>query len=170
MKPVSIDLGSGPRKLPGVFGFDLYLREGVDVVCDLERDLPIKADAVDVMLCSHVMEHIRNFVPLMEEIYRVCRDGAEVRISVPYYTSKGAFRDPTHVRYFTEDTFQHFEPPTYGVKTDFRIEEVKFDLRKPFRWFPRYLQKRCRRYLWNVVDNMQVTLRAVKAATRGINR
>ena len=82
---------------------------------------------------------------------------------MPYYTSRGAFRDPTHVRYITEDTFQYFEPPTdYGIRTNFRIEGIRYDVRKPFRWFPSYFKKRCRRYLWNVVDNMYVTLRAIK--------
>ena len=86
-----------------------------------------------------------------------------MRVIVPYYTSRGAFRDPTHVRYITEDTFQYFGPPTpYGVRTNFRIEKIDYDVRKPFRYFPQYLQKRFRRYLWNVVDNMSVTLRVVK--------
>lgn len=54
---------------------------------------------------SHVIEHVANLVGLMEEVYRVCKSGAVVEIVVPYYTSRGAFRDPTHVRYITEDTF-----------------------------------------------------------------
>lgn len=88
-----------------------------------------------------------------------------MRVVVPYYTSRGAFRDPTHVRYITEDTFQYFEPPTsYGVRTNFRIEKIEYDVRKPFRYFPQYLQKRFRRYLWNVVDNMTVTLRTIKGS------
>jgi hypothetical protein len=67
------------------------------------------------------------------------------------------------VRYIAEDTFQYFEPPTaYGIRTNFSIEKIVYEVRKPFRWFPLYLQKRCRRYLWNVVDNMHVTLRARK--------
>jgi len=136
---------------------------GVDAVCNFERALPLKASSVDVVHLSHTVEHIRDLVRFMEEIYRICRPGAEVRVVVPYYTSRGAFRDPTHVRYITEDTFQYFEPPTpYGVGTDFRIEKIEYDVRKPFRYFPRYLQKRFRRYLWNVVDNMTVILRAVK--------
>lgn len=99
----------------------------------------------------------------MEEVYRICKSGGEVHVAVPYYTSRGAFRDPTHVRYITEDTFQYFEQPTdYGIRTDFRIETITYDVRKPFRYLPEYFQKRCRRYLWNVVDNMYVTLRAVK--------
>ncbi len=163
MRPVIVDLGCGSRKLPGAFGLDRRRMPGVDLVCELEQELPLKTNSVDVMHLSHIVEHIRDLIGFMEEVYRVCRPGAEIRVVVPYYTSRGAFRDPTHVRFITEDTFQYFEPPTdYGTKTNFRIEKIEYEVRKPFRFFPKYLQKRFRRYLWNVADNMSVTLRAVK--------
>jgi len=147
----------------GAFGLDRRKERGVDVICDFEHAVPLKTNAVDVVYMSHIMEHIKDLIPFMEEVYRVCRPGAEVRVIVPYYTSRGAFRDPTHVRFIAEDTFQYFEPPTnYGIKTNFKIEKIEYDVRKPFRYFPQYFQKRFRRYLWNVVDNMRVTLRAVK--------
>lgn len=163
VKPVMIDLGCGRNKLPNTFGFDCRLEPGVNTLCDIERPLPLKNDSVDLVQLSHVMEHMRDLIAFMEEVYRVCKPGAEVRVAVPYYTSRGAFRDPTHVRYITEDTFQYFEQPTdYGVRTNFRIEAIRYDMRRPFRHCPEYLQKRFRRYLWNVADNMYVTLRVVK--------
>jgi ubiquinone/menaquinone biosynthesis C-methylase UbiE len=147
----------------GAFGFDQRPQPGVNVACNIESPLPLQNECADLVYMSHVIEHVSNLVGLMEEVYRVCKPGAAVEIVVPYYTSRGAFRDPTHVRYITEDTFQYFEPPTdYGIRTNFSIEKIVYEVRKPFRWFPRYLQKRCRRYLWNVVDNMLVTLRARK--------
>lgn len=164
---VIIDLGAGPQKYPGSFGLDILLREGVDVICNLEHGIPIRSETVDFIFSAHVVEHIRNFIPLMEEIYRICKPGAEVWISVPYFASRAAFNDPTHVNYFTEVTWQYFEPPTYGIKTNFRIESIVFATRRPFCWFPEYIQKRFfRRYFWNVCEGMTVTLRAVKETER----
>ena len=163
MKPIVIDLGCGANKIDGALGFDRRVQPGVNVVCNMEQQLPIRSSSVDGVHLSHIVEHVRELVPFMEEVYRVCKAGAEVRVVAPYYTSRGAFRDPTHVRFIAEDTFQYFEPPTdYGIATHFRIERIDYDYRKPFRFFPRYVQKRCRRYLWNVVDNLTVTLRVVK--------
>ena len=163
MSPVIVDLGCSSTKLEGAFGLDRRRTPDVDVICDFERGLPLKTSSVDMVYMSHLIEHIRDLLKFMEEVYRVCRSGAEVRIVVPYYTSRGAFRDPTHVRFIAEDTFQYFESPTdYGVRTNFRIERIEYDVRKPFRYFPKWLQKRFRRYLWNVVDSMVVRLRAVK--------
>jgi predicted SAM-dependent methyltransferase len=160
-----LDLGCGPNKIEGAFGIDKRAVPGVDLVCDIEQPLPFQTSAVHVVWLRHVIEHVRDLIGLMEEVYRISGDGGIVEVIVPYYTSRGAFRDPTHVRYVTEDTFQYFEPPTdYGVRTNFRIERIVYDVRKPFRWFPAYLQKRCRRYLWNVVDSMHVTLRVVKTS------
>jgi ubiquinone/menaquinone biosynthesis C-methylase UbiE len=136
----------------------------VNALCDIERLLLLKSNCADVVHLSPVMERVRDLIPFMEEVYRVCKSGAEVQVAVPYYTSRGAFRDPTPVRYITEDTFQYFERPTdYGAQTDFRIEAVRYDTRKPFRYLPEYVRKRCRRHLWDVVENIYVTLRMVKS-------
>jgi len=136
----------------------------VNALCDIEWRLLLKSNCADVVHLSHVMERVRDLIPFMEEVYRVCKSGAEVQVAVPYYTSRGAFRDPSHVRYITEDTFQYFDRPTdYGVQTDFRIEAVGSDTRKSFRYLPEYARKRCRRHLWNVAENMYVTLRVVKS-------
>jgi predicted SAM-dependent methyltransferase len=158
--PVILDLGCGKSKVRGAWGIDIRKEAGVQVLTDIERRLPFKSNSVDVVWLRHVIEHVRDLIGLMEEVSRICRPGGKVEIVVPYYTSRGAFRDPTHVRYITEDTFQYFEPPTdYGINTNFRIEKISYDMRKSFRWLPAYFQKRCRRHLWNVVDNMHVTLR-----------
>ena len=165
MESVIIDLGCGDNKIEGAIGVDVRPGPGVDVVCDLERGLPFKSGCAHIVSASHILEHMRDMIGLMEEIFRICRPNAVVEIVAPYYTSQGAFRDPTHLRYLSEDTFLYFEPPTgYGIRTHFRIEKIRFGTRRPFRYFPEFIQKRCRRFLWNVVDNLYVTLRAVKDA------
>ena len=131
---------------------------------DIERPLLQTSNRADVVHVSHVMERVRDLIPFMEAVYRVCKSGAEFQVAVPYYTARGAFRDPSHVRFITEDTFQYFERPTdYGVQTEFRIEAVRYDTRKPFRYLPEHVRKRCRRHFWNVVENRYVTLLEVKS-------
>src|SRR5271165_4184513 len=39
----------------------------------------------------------------MKELYRVCEDGATIRIAVPYHRHENFFNDPTHVRAVTAD-------------------------------------------------------------------
>ena len=168
MRRIVLDLGCGSNKRPGATGLDCRPEKGVDIVCDLERPLPLADEVADEVHAHHVLEHVRDLVQLMEEIYRVCRPGAMVHVSGPYYTSRGAFRDPTHVRFLTEDTFQYFEVPTdYGIRTTFVIEQIDYEVRRPFRYLPSFVIKYCRRHLWNVVDQFWVTLRAVKGDPSG---
>src|SRR5262249_28030619 len=108
-KHVRLDLGAGRVKRDGYLSVDKIRTEGVDVVCKLEWKLPFLDDTVDEVFSRHLFEHIQNLIPLFEEVYRVCRSGARVIINVPYYTSVKAYKDPTHVNFFTERTFEYFE-------------------------------------------------------------
>ena len=158
-----LDIGCGSNKVPGATGFDKRSCKDVDVICDFEYGLPIKDSRIAVVYLRHVIEHVGDLVHLMEELYRVCKKDAMVYIEAPYYSSRGAFRDPTHLHFISEDTFQYFEyPADYEVKTNFKIESIRYGYRRPFKYFPEYIRKRFRRYLLNVVDNFHVTLRAVK--------
>jgi predicted SAM-dependent methyltransferase len=161
---VVIDIGCGAYKQPGTIGIDRRLLPGVNVVCDYERGLPFKDGSVQGAYSIHSVEHMRDLITFMEELYRVCAPGAQVYIRTPYYTSRKAFVDPTHVRFMTEESFEYFKHPNYyGLKTNFRTVSISYSMRKPFKFLPAYFQKRCRRYLWNVCEEMTVVLEAVKA-------
>ena len=164
---VILDVGCGAFKQPGTIGVDCRLLPGVNVVCDFEHGLPFKDGSVHFAYSIHSIEHMRDLITFMEELYRVCAPGAQVHIRTPYYTSRKAFVDPTHVRYMTEESFEYFKHPNYyGLKTNFRTVSIIYNMRKPFKFLPAYFQKRCRRYLWNVCEEMTVTLEAVKDGSR----
>jgi ubiquinone/menaquinone biosynthesis C-methylase UbiE len=158
-----LDIGCGSHKQPGTIGIDRRVIPGVDIVCDFERGLPFKNNSVAAAYSIHSIEHMRDLVTFMEELYRVCSPGAKVRIKTPYYASRKAFVDPTHVRFMTEESFEYFKGGNYyGLKTNFRTVSIEYNMRKPFKYFPAYLQKRCRRYLWNVCEEMSVVLETIK--------
>ena len=67
--------------------------------------------------------------------------GAHVYIKTPYYASRKAFIDPTHVRFMTEESFEYFKSPNYyGLNTNFRTVMIEFGMRKPFKYLPAYMQ------------------------------
>ena len=160
---LSLDIGCGAYKQPGTLGIDCRRLPGVQVVCDFERGLPFRDSSVSTAFSIHSIEHMHDLITFMEELYRVCAHGAKVYIKTPYYTSRKAFVDPTHVRFMTEESFEYFKSPNYyDLKTNFRTVSIGYSMRKPFKYLPAYLQKRCRRYLWNVCEEMAVVLEAVK--------
>lgn len=160
---IVLDVGCGATKQAGTVGIDRRAIPGVDVVCDFERGLPFKDGSIAAAYAIHSIEHMRDLIGFMEELYRICMPRALVFIKTPYYASRKAFVDPTHVRFMTEESFEYFKSPNYyGLKTNFRTVSIEYAMRKPFRYLPAYLRKRCRRYLWNTCEEMAVILEAVK--------
>jgi SAM-dependent methyltransferase len=114
--PRRIDLGCGGKKRPGYTGIDVIDLPGVDIVRDVDRHgLPFSANTVAAVYASHFFEHVRDLVFVMNEIHRVCCDGAEVEIVVPTLLGPWAAADPTHLRLFNARSFGYFTGETEGA-------------------------------------------------------
>lgn len=129
---MKLNLGCGHDKKKGYLNCDISSDINPDKVVDLEKKLPFKDNSVDEILAEHVLEHIRNFVPLMHRLHGVCKKGAKIKIKVPFYSARGQFNDPTHVRFFSPFTFNYFRRGNYshevGVDEDlFYIKEVRLN-------------------------------------------
>ncbi|MEW5899565.1 MAG: methyltransferase domain-containing protein, partial [Bacillota bacterium] len=92
---MKVDMGCGAHKKEGFFGIDKMPLAGVDLVCDIEKGIPLKSNVAEYIYCEYLLEHIENIERVMAEIYRIARPGALVEIKVPYFLSTGAFQDPT---------------------------------------------------------------------------
>lgn len=123
-----LDLGCGRTKAPGAVGIDIAPMEGVDVVADLRRGIPVKDGVADEVRCISFLEHLPDLVFFMEEVHRVLRPGGILRARVPYFTSNYAFADPTHLRFFSYSTFDYFTPESHFQYSQarFRILEKRF--------------------------------------------
>ena len=128
------------HKMPGAVGLDIVDLPGVDVVVDLEREsIPFPDNSFEIVYAYHVLEHITKLSDVLAELHRVCRPGASIKIVVPYFTCVGAFGDPTHVRFFTYGTFEHFtetnnkELYTWFSSTRFTIKYRRIGFGRLFR-------------------------------------
>lgn len=123
---MKLDIGCGKNKKDGFTGLDRVRMTGVDIICDLDKErIPLEDNSVEEVYSMHFMEHVSDLLSVMEEVWRVCKDGAKIVIAVPYFTSVGAFRDPTHKQFFTFETFDHFtntkKLPSYYSNAKFEI-------------------------------------------------
>jgi SAM-dependent methyltransferase len=97
--PVVVDLGCGATKQwPGNLGLDIYPAAGVDAVADLSGSLPLADDSVDVFFAVHILEHLLDFLPLLDECHRALRPGGVLHVMSPWWRHVNAVADPTHVR------------------------------------------------------------------------
>jgi SAM-dependent methyltransferase len=101
-----LNLGCGRKRVSGAVNLDVTPETRPDVLHDLNsRPWPFPDDHFDEVLAHDVIEHLGETIATLEEIHRVCRHGALVRITVPHYSSSNAFTDPTHRHYFGRFSF-----------------------------------------------------------------
>lgn len=104
-----LNLGSGLKPVPGAVNLDVTSATNPDVVHDLNiAPWPFPAGSFDEIHARDVIEHLDDILLTMEEIHRVARPGAIVRITVPHYSCANAFTDPTHRHYFSIFSFHYF--------------------------------------------------------------
>jgi ubiquinone/menaquinone biosynthesis C-methylase UbiE len=123
-----LDIGCGASKTPGAVGLDRRWRAGVpkesqmDVACELEKlPWPLKDNSFDLVIFSHVLEHLTDVVGPLEEINRVTKPGGQVFIEVPHFTWVEAFRHFEHKHFFTMGSFDYFVKGNPHYRTDFKI-------------------------------------------------
>ncbi len=127
--PDILNLGCGNVPISGALNVDLKGSVGADVVHDLNRrPWPFADASFSTVHANDVLEHLHDTVETMAEIHRVSRAGARVHITVPHFSSQGAFLDPTHRRFFAAGTFDYFEAGhrlNYYGSGAFRILQVR---------------------------------------------
>lgn len=163
-------LGGGNIKKEGYTNVDILPLENVDIVADITKGIPLADNSVDAVLANNILEHLPDTVFIMREIWRVCKPGAKVVIKVPYFRSTAAFKDPTHIKFFTERTMEYFDKsysdrgllPDYMFDFSFKTEKIIFNYYYrgikylPFIGF-------LRRHFWDVVKTIVYELTVEKS-------
>jgi SAM-dependent methyltransferase len=104
-----LSLGSGNKKQADAVNIDIVSSTEPDLCHNLNRlPWPLPNDWFEECTAYDVIEHLDDIVAIMEEIHRVCRHGAIVRITVPHFSCANAYTDPTHRHYFTSSSFHYF--------------------------------------------------------------
>ena len=140
----TLDLGCGakpknPFNADEFFGIDVRndLNLGIKKADLIIENIPFENEMFDYVTAFDFLEHIprviyapsrRNaFVELMNEIYRVLKNGGLFLSMTPAYPNAVAFRDPTHVNIITDETFPlYFDSENrwasiYGFNGAFKI-------------------------------------------------
>lgn len=119
IKGIKLNLGSGSEHLEGYINADLRYNPGVDMRLDLTAPhLPFQDNSVSEVRMHHVLEHILDVPPLMEELYRILEPGGKLEIFVPYFTNFQAFTQLQHYHGFYTETLNAFTAKRQERYTD----------------------------------------------------
>ncbi len=171
---MKLNLGCGFSIKEGWVNIDAVPLDGVDIVCDLEtvkeKPIDLPDESVDMFLLSHILEHIRKPLDLMQELWRLAKPKATAVIRVPYGSSDDAWEDQTHVRpyfirsfgYFSQ-SYYHFAD--YGYRGDWLVNNIILFIDKAEceKYTPAQMYEKIDRQR-NIVKEMHVELTAVKPA------
>ena len=137
-----LDLGCGekprnPYHAPELFGVDIRSNLGVigavirgaNLFCE---PIPFEDSYFDSVSAYDFLEHVPRaaitgnvtrfpFIDVMNEVWRVLKNGGLFYASTPAYPHPAAFQDPTHVNIITRETHIYFTEPKilgkmYGFK------------------------------------------------------
>lgn len=167
-----INIGCGNTRYLDCCNIDISPEVGPDVIMDVtQRPWPFQADTFSSVWCSHVLEHLRDPLPFMEELARVCCPGAVAVFKLPYGSSDNAWEDPTHVRPYFLDSFGYFSQAAYaGADYGYRGDwsgikrELVIKAGRGYEAFKDDLEAllACVMVQRNVVDEMKVVIRNIK--------
>jgi glycosyltransferase involved in cell wall biosynthesis len=143
---MKVDIGGGINPYPNYFTIDL--REGSDIVHDLNNGIPLPDNSVGVLNASHIIEHLHDKHKIMSEIHRVLAHGGWAFIEVPSTDGRGAFQDPTHVSYWNENSFLYYTDAYLANFIDNKT--IKFQEFRKQTWYPNEWLKNLNVYVTTV--------------------
>lgn len=104
-----LHLGSGKKNRLDAINVDLVESTNPDLVHNLDQTpWPLPSNHFEEVWAYDVLEHLSDVVAAMNEIHRVCKHGAVVKITLPHYSCANAFTDITHRHYFSSASFNYF--------------------------------------------------------------
>lgn len=123
-----LDLGCGAVPLYGVYNHlsdtitcvdwegSMHHNKHLDVVADLNNDLPLENSTYDTIILSDVLEHIKKPRQLWDEMYRVLKRDGHLLMNVPFYYQ------------IHEEPYDYYRYTKYAL-IDF-AEEAGFELKE----------------------------------------
>ena len=127
---LKVNLGCGEEIKEGSIGLDQG-DYGQEIVRDMKKGLPFCDNSCEELYADQVLEHIQldgDFIFIMNECLRILKSGGIFKIRVPHYDSLTAYKDPTHSRFFTKDSFTYMEKNNkwkYGFDKRWRINKKR---------------------------------------------
>jgi glycosyltransferase involved in cell wall biosynthesis len=111
--PRRLNFGCGFDILNGYVNFDTVSLPGVDLAAEIDPfypRLPFADEEFDEIIAFHVLEHVANRGAIIEEVWRIARHNAVIKIKLPDRRHSDAFLDPTHLSFWEVDSIDFYLP------------------------------------------------------------
>lgn len=154
-----------------------------EVYSDINKKLPFKDNYFDYIYTDNVLEHVGDIFKVMDELWRICKDGAIIEIYTPHASGMYCHTHLGHKNFFGIDSFSTMEvQASYSEerynKARFQVlkqkllffhhnlYDMKFLSKLPINWifnFSHLWQKLMERFQFFGFDEIKYKLRVVKS-------
>ncbi|MEK6925725.1 MAG: methyltransferase domain-containing protein [Nanoarchaeota archaeon] len=137
---MNLNIGGGLIKKEGFVNVDIL--KGADIVHDLNKTpYPFKDNSIDLIFCSHTLEHLKEPELFFNEVQRILKKGAKCVIIVPHYKHPGAYSNFGHRGFYEPNAIDNVcVEHGHIVKKPFRLIETKIIRRKKLFWKPKEIK------------------------------
>lgn len=165
---IKLNLGAGHKRYDGMFNVDVLETYDPEILCDLDVDgLPLPDSSCQVIIADYVLEHVRDVLQTMQEIWRVCVNEAEIFVGVPYFGWAGAHKDPTHTHLFDVDSWKYWNSrddsiPHYRFTGNFDLIKLDIATHPDLDLVPDDQRDFAMKHFINMITKLNFYLKAVK--------
>ena len=177
MKGKRLHIGCGKKYQKGWVNIDISPMVKSDLRLDVDEGLPFPDNSVAAIRMYHSLEHVKRYLFVIEELFRVCKDRAEIIIGVPYVTSSMYNKvNPYHVTHFNEYSFDFFDSTKLkgsaheGTKAEFRVTSRKLNYFDEWKDKTQEEKDFARRHYWNVVKSIDFKLTVIKPICKRLQK
>jgi hypothetical protein len=156
---IKLNIGGGYKRFEGFKNVDFDPLTNPDYCVNLETGtFPIEDSTVSEVKAHHILEHIGvGFFHLIQELYRICENGAIIDIRVPHHRHEIFYGDASHIRPITVEMLRQFSKKYneyhigafnsssgFGLRLNVDFEIVEYDFIPDDIWkarFPKMTQE-----------------------------
>ena len=158
---MKLNLGCGKDYIDDWVNVDFYDDSKCDEVHNLEEfPWPWDDDSVSEIKIIHTLEHLgadwKVYVKILQEMYRVCEDDAEILVAVPSPWHWNFTADPSHVRPIIPDGLNLFSKEHCQKCIDKEMSETPFAIIYDIDLRPYNVKWIYDEYWWNKLDRGEI--------------
>jgi SAM-dependent methyltransferase len=132
-----LNLACGPNPKEGYINHELTkFADYIDIWGDLNQKewrfggWKTEITSIEEILAEDIIEHLPDTLNFMNNCWKNLVYGGKLIIRTPSYDAPFAWTDPTHVKVFTIDSFDFFDPTTAYGKYNIHLTDKKWKIIK----------------------------------------
>ena len=166
-----LNFGCGLKIKKDFLNVDMQRGDGIDKSFDFDKyPYPLNDNSFTYVEAVYILEHLNDVIKTVDELWRICKDKAIIKIVVPYYHSHAAYQSINHKHYFSEASMHYLfnidesNPFLHDRKNKFKLVRWQLNTGKFWRWLPnnQWIRAAIGKYIPNVIDEMIFEMEVVK--------